>query len=104
MAKIKELTIVTDEQELKKIPVRVMTRGQVKELRAKGIDPGDLDEIPEDTKGLYQLLRKQKSLINWILDNVYPEFDFDKLPNPIVDDFAQRTYRKTMGTDEEIKN
>jgi len=78
------------------VKITPMTRGQVRSMRRAKLDPAQLTgdvtvEAVEKTE-------------DWILENVYPEYDFDDLPNNDVSELIQETYLKTFGKEKEVKN
>lgn len=78
------------------IKIKSMTRGQIKELRKAGFDLARLQE--KDTA-------VSQDALDWIFDNVYPELaNDDTIPYNEVVRVAVATYRKTYGSEEEIKN
>ena len=46
----------------------------------------------------------QEICYDWILDNVYPDFDFDELPNNICFFFGEAVYNATYSDDFSEKN
>ena len=92
--KKKDAEIVEVIAEEKTIPIRDMSRKQVKDLRAAGLDPAftTLDTA------------KTAELIDWIVDKIYPDVDLDSMPYYKVNILAMATYRQAMGGPEEIKN
>jgi len=82
---------VAEEQE---ITVRSMDRNQVKALRKAGLDPAF---VVLDAK-------KTAELIDWVLDNVYPDINFAGIPYYKGNILAMDTYRFTMNGPEEVKN
>lgn len=79
--------------------VRVMTRRQVKELRKAGLDPALMSKEDAAT-----IAARSADMIEWILDNVYSDFNFDDISYSDCWALATETYRRTMGLDSEIKN
>jgi hypothetical protein len=91
--------------------VRTMTRKQAKEFNAKGLNPLRNVEMiqkihkenwdPEDS--LFSL-KLNDDMAEWILGNVYPEFDFDNADQKLSDALAVETYNKTFVSNAEVKN
>ena len=84
---------------LAKPPVRPLTRAEMKELRKQGLDPAIL-EISSRTVAA----QKTAELVDWILETVYPDLNFDALPYPQTVAIAMSVYKATYGTEEEEKN
>lgn len=85
------------EQQKYNLPaVRSLTRGQRKELRKIG---GDL--VMNDNRSGKDTNR----MIDYILDVVYADFDFDKIPQDVCNRFAIDVYSATNSapTKEEVK-
>ena len=81
-----------------KVPaVRAMTRKQVKQMKAAGFDPlnAEREEHASNTMDMF----------DWILENVYSDYDFDEYPNGECLRLAADTFKLAMGqTTEEAKN
>lgn len=88
----------TNTPETLKMPaVRAMTRRQVKEMKAAGFNPMHLGN--EEQAG------KTMDMFDWILDNVYGDYDLDDYPSGECLRLAADTFKLAMGqTTEEAKN
>jgi hypothetical protein len=83
-----------------KLPTpRSLTR---KERRA--LDDANLNllKIPRNDPRSYTQVRDE--LADWVVENVFPDFDFDSLPNCVVLWFAQYVYGLTYKDDISEKN
>ena len=78
------------------LPVRVMTRAQVRELRKAGHDIA--------FSGADVTTAETFEMIDWILDNVYADCETDTLPYNELVKLATATYHDTYGKGDEAKN
>lgn len=102
---------------------RPMTRAEVKAIQAAGLDPRstrailvkakNIMDLPEDDEAkalevledIDAVSELNEKIVDWILDNVYKDYDFDNAPFPECKQLANETYRLTFGgTPEEEKN
>jgi hypothetical protein len=90
---------------------RSMTRKQAKEFNAKGLNPLRNTEMIQkirkeewDAEDSLFSLKLNDDMVEWILENVYPEFDFDNADQKLSDTLAIETYNKTFVSNAEIKN
>lgn len=82
-----------------KLPaIRSMTRAQRKEMDAK-----KLNYFKGGATGESAVLQQERCA-DWILDNVYPDFDFDDLPNNICYYFGQMVFAATYSDKFSEKN
>lgn len=82
-----------------KLPeIKSMTRAQRRELDAK-----KLNYFKGVSSGESAVLQ-QENCSDWILDNVYPDFDFDNLPNNICYYFGQMVFAATYSDKLSEKN
>lgn len=91
--------------------VRTMTRKQAKEFNTKGLNPLRNIEMmkrikkddwePEDSVFSFNL---NDEMVEWILANVYPEYDFDNADQHASDILAAETFTKTFMSNAEVKN
>lgn len=83
-----------------KLPeARAMKRSERKRLNTAGLN------LNNYKAGLQKNFTElQEEMCDWILDHVYPEFDFDDLPNNIGYVFALHTYMLTYQDDLAEKN
>lgn len=90
MEKIETMTL--------KVPaVRAMTRKQFKEMKAAGFDPLKVDQEEQAGSTL--------DMFDWILDNVYSDYNFEEYPNGECMRLAADTFKLAMGQPtEEAKN
>jgi len=79
--------------------VRSLTRGEIKKLRAAGLD---LSIAAFDSK--QEAAVATAKLIDFVLETVYPETDFDDMPYNEAVALAMKIYKKTFGSEEEEKN
>jgi hypothetical protein len=93
--------------------LRGMTRQQAREFNEKGLNPFrdktvlKVKKNTDDTsvEDALCVVTLNDAMNNWILDNVYPEYDFDNADQGETDILAAKTYRKTFFPgDAEIKN
>lgn len=80
---------------------RAMSRQELKAFRAAGLDPVFF-EITEDNQ--LSFLKITALGNDWILDNVYKEYDFEEVPNNQLVELAEKTFRLTYGLEKEVKN
>ena len=79
---------------------RPMLRREIKALRAAGYDPAMLADDAN-------IAQTSAEMVEWILDNIYSEVDFDDTPYPECLKLAAETYKITFGEgleDAETKN
>ncbi len=77
--------------------VRAMTRRQMKQMKEAGFNPLEVDNEEQAEKTL--------DMFDWILDNVYSDYDLDEYPNGGCMRLAADTFRLAMGQPtEEAKN
>lgn len=82
------------------IKPRAMTWNEVKALREAGLDP--VKRTDADTR---ELAKISSETLDYILENIYGENDFDNVPYNELLKLARETYILTMGEDEQtIKN
>lgn len=81
------------------VKVRSMTKKEITELRKAGLDPAVQDNA-DDRK----MARVSVEMVDYILEKVYPGHDFDNEPYDECVALATKTYRKSMGDEEEVKN
>lgn len=82
------------------IKPRVMTRQEINGLREAGLDPTMRSDAAER-----EMSKISVEMIDYILDNIYPEHNFDNEPYNECAKLAADTYLMTMGRkDEIIKN
>jgi|LSQX01.3.fsa_nt_gb hypothetical protein len=81
-----------------KVPaVRAMTRKQFRQMKEAGFDPLKVDQEEQASSTL--------DMFDWILDNIYPDHDFDEYPNGECMRLAADTFKLAMGQPtEEAKN
>lgn len=80
------------------IKVRAMTRKQVKAMRKAGHDMVfSGQQEGKDNKAMFDM-------VDWILDNVYGDVPLDDLPYGELVQLALKTYNKSYGSWEEVKN
>lgn len=77
-----------------KIEIKSMTRGQIKQLRAAGLDPAFGEKDKENSA----------ELVDWIIDHIYPELPADDLEYHILVKLATDTYTRAYRGPESIKN
>ena len=83
-----------------KLPeIKSMTRKQRKEVDAK-----KLNYFKYGIDSNQNLITKQEQSVDWVLDNVYPDFDFDDLPNNVCFVFGQMVFAATYGDKVSEKN
>lgn len=88
------------------VVVRSLTRRQRRELRKANVDPalfkpsGDLES---DGVARFEMT---EDMIDWILENVYADHDFDDVPNQECMKLAMDTYALALGRvpDDQLKN
>ena len=102
---------------------RPLTRAEAKALKAAGLDPQStrpillkakkIVDLPDDDEEKALEMLEEIDAINdlnekirdWILDNVYTNYNFDNAPLPDCRKLADETYRLTFGvTPAEEKN
>ena len=84
-----------------KLPeIKSMTRKQRKEVDAKKLNyfKYGMDDSNQN------LITKQEQSVDWVLDNVYPDFNFDDLPNNVCFVFGQMVFATTYGDKVSEKN
>ena len=94
------------EQKPKLPEVRSMTRGQVKSLKAEGLDPAFTPRmiVGDPASELAQVERNDK-MVDWILDNVYEGIDLSAFGNAELIVLARKTYEAAYGAEaKEVKN
>jgi hypothetical protein len=80
------------------VTLRSLTRKQRRELRNSNLDPALIKcpgESEEDDARERFLLTED--MIDWILENVYSDYDFDDVPNQECMKLALDTYTLAMG-------
>jgi len=77
------------------IQIKSMTRGQMKALKEKGLDPAFM--------GAEVTAQKNADMIDCILDTVYSTIDFDDIEYSECIRIAQETYIKSYGREIEKK-
>lgn len=83
-----------------KLPeIRCLTRKQRREL-----DKQKLNYLKTVFQTKETAIGMQEKCYDWILDNVYPDFDFDELPNNICFFFGEAVYNATYSDDFSEKN
>lgn len=93
-------TIVSD---ISEVQLRPMKRGQFRDIREKGMTFANIaDKSSSGNLGQAEDLAMQ--LQDYVLDKIYPEYDFDQLPQHIVADFVRNTYIGNSTTESEAKN
>lgn len=90
---------------------RTMTRRQAKEFNAKELNPlRNIEMIQKvrkeewDAEDSLFSLKLNDDMVEWILGNVYSEFDFDNADQKLSDALALETYNKTFVSNAEVKN
>lgn len=82
-----------------KLPAaRPLTRSERRKMDAAGVNIRRAD---------YRMKSAGASIddmVDWILDTVYGEFDFEKLPNNVCMSFAMYVYELTYGDELALKN
>lgn len=78
----------------KGIDIRVMSYKQIKALRKAGLDPAYFG-----VDGA-----KSSEMVDYILENIYPEYDFDSCGYDEIFELGMATYRRCFGAPEETKN
>lgn len=92
--------------------VRSMTRKQAKEFNAKGLNPMRNIDMIKLYKSKEELSPEEAlftinindDMAEWILENIYPEYDFDNTDQKASDTLAAETYSKTFLGSVEVKN
>ena len=83
-----------------KLPqVRALTRKERKELTESGYD---LYQPKVDENTIIPAL--EMKCTDWIIDHIYPDFDWDDVPSNVVNIFAGFTLGLTYGTELVEKN
>ena len=70
----------------------------------KDLDKADLNLFkikPGDTRPFHEI---RESCVDWIMDNIYPEFDFSETPNNICLWFGQHVFGLSYKDDLSEKN
>lgn len=75
---------------------RPLTRSELKLLRDAGLDPAFLEGETS--------VRISAEMVEWILDNIYKEYDFTNTSYSECLRLATKTYQLTYSMDGEIKN
>lgn len=75
--------------------VRSMTRKQIKSLRASALDPA---MNPNMTSA------KIAEMVDYILDNIYADFDSENASYEKLVELAMHTHQKAYGRYNEVKN
>lgn len=84
---------------------RSMTRKERKAFLAAGADPGVFRRTGDSDTDNPALVELTEKMVDWILENIYPDYDFDDVPNGECVRLAQETYALTMGVNpEQLKN
>lgn len=100
---------------------RPMTRDEMKAFRAAEMDPSFWAKKQADAiagaasqeeavqaiiaQTIGNTAQRTAEMIDWILDNIYAEYDFSGTPYPDCMELANQTYRLTMGAKPaELKN
>lgn len=68
-------------------PAKKLSRKQRKDLDKTG---NDISKISKDDKRSFLQIRDD--MVDWILDTIYPDFNFDELDNDVCTAFALYTY------------
>ena len=76
-------------------PIKSMTRKQLRKLRDEGLDPMMKPDMTNKDVAV---------MTDYILDNIYSEYNFDDIDNEKLIELATKTHLKTYGRLEEIKN
>lgn len=74
--------------------VRPLTRGELKIIRKNNMDPAINTE--DRTVGF--------KLTDYILDEVFGDYDFSNVPNNVCEKFVRDVYTATFGSVEDEKN
>ncbi len=93
MIYIKAIHKKTKDEEV--VNARPMTEEEVQKMREAGMDVMIQDELTTKSNIL---------MFDWIVANVYPEYNFGKVPYPDKLALARSTFRLTYGLPEETKN
>lgn len=95
---IEHAPVVVTETVVTPMPaVRAMTRRQMKQMKAAGFNPLEVDNEEQAGKTL--------DMFDWILDNIYSDYDLDEYPNGECMRLAADTFKLAMGQPtEEAKN
>lgn len=83
---------------------RAMTRREMRAMREAGVDPAINDAMVGDNAVDAQ--KVGAGMVDYILDTIYPDFDFDNVPYDECLRFAGKIYALTMGgvMPDEVKN
>lgn len=93
--------------------IREMTRNQAKAFNAAGLNPMRNKDILKTSKNqndaevetVLVMISLNDEMEEWILENIYPEYDFGNTTYKKSEELALATYRKTFMPEEaEIKN
>ena len=74
---------------------RRMTRREMRALRDAGFDPALNDAMAGENP--VDISRVSSGMVDHILDNIYPDFDFDDVPYDACLKLASETYGLSMG-------
>lgn len=75
--------------------IRSLTRKEIKAMREAGCD------LVRATDG--NIGQASSKMVDYILDVIFKDFDFDAIPQDECNKFAIAVYRKTYGTGEDAK-
>ena len=89
-----EIVEVVTEENKTEIALRDMNRKHIKALRAAGLDPAFVEINAQVTA----------DLVDWIIDNIYPDLNLDDMPYYEVMQLAMNTYTRAVKGPEVIKN
>lgn len=112
MSEIEEIRPVEEKRQAKAegsrsaLPqARSMTRRERKAFLAAGADPGVFRRTGDSETDNPALIELNEKMVDWILENIYPDYNFDDTPNGDCIKLAQDTYALTMGVKPEaLKN
>lgn len=91
---------VKNRNEINGVEVRIMTRKQMKDLKEAGCDPSFIGDEATNQK----LAQISMEMVDWVLENVYDDVNFDEWLNPDCIKLARATYQMSIGDEVEIKN
>lgn len=87
------------------IKARSMTRKERKEFLKSGLDPAFVKKTGDDAADNLAMTEISEKMIDWILEHIYPDQNFDNVSNAECIKLARDTYALTMGADPEtLKN
>lgn len=93
-----EITKVTNKEDMPE--VRVMKRAQKRKMRQDGMD---LTAI-QGSSDMAQGMNKLDDFVDYVLENVYPDYCFDSAENPWCLDLAMETYQESHVSEVLAKN